>query len=363
MAAPSSFLPTGSRRHDAERGSVILVVIIVGALLMMLGASISYLVSQDAHMSTMLRRRAQAHALAEAGVSHAFAVLAEDFGRATNPYNFPQTALGPGTYNPEVTLVGSDRARIVSTGIVEDVVEVVEVDVSAPTGWMPEQVIFANGYMRLRGNGEAFGSTHSNSYSDAGGNVWIGEHATASGDMRVSGNAVVEGVALGDRPMIPFPILDFDLYYQMALEGGTVYNGNQTFKNQTFQPGNGIVWVNGDVRFEAHNQIDGCLIATGDIMQSGHLTQTLVALPEGELPALVSRDGSIVLAGQTRVNGLVYALTGDIDLRGGSGTDIHGKIFAGSNVIGRGNWGACRNRPIKPFALLSGCMRILGWKR
>lgn len=353
----------GGPPHGSERGSVILVVVLIAALLMLLGASMSYLVSQDAHMSKMLRRRAQAHALAEAGISHAFAVLAEDFGRATNPFNFPQTGLGPGVYDPEVTLVGSDRARIVSTGIVESVVEVVEVDVSAPTGWLPEQVMFANSYMKLRGDGDAFGSTHSNSYTDMGGTVWIGEHATASGDMTVSGGAVVEGQTIGDWPMIPFPILNFDLYHQLAREGGIVYEGNQTFSDTTLSPGNGIVWVNGDVTFTSHVHVHGCVVATGDIKQSGSLTNSLVTIGDSELPVLMSRDGSIIVAGQTETDGLIYSLTGDIDLRGGSHTDLYGKLFAGRNIISRGNWGACRNRPIKPFGLLSGCMRILGWKR
>ena len=350
-------------RRDAERGSVILVVMLIAALLILLGASMSYLVGQGAHMSTMLRRRAQAHALAEAGISHAFSVLAEDFGRVVSPFNFPETALGPGTFDAEVSLVGNDRARIVSTGIVESVVEVVEVDVSAPNGWLPEQVMFANSYMRLRGDGDAFGSTHSNSYTDMGGTVWIGEHATASGDMRVGGQAVVEGNTVGDWPMIRFPVLNFDIYHQLACEGGVVYEGDQTFSDTTLQPGNGIVWVNGDVTFTSHNHINGCVVATGDIKQSGHLTNSLVTVGDSELPVLMSRDGSILIGGQTDINGLIYSLTGDVDLRGGSDSYIYGKIFAGANVIGRGNWGACRNRPIKPFALLSGCMRIMGWKR
>lgn len=349
------------RRGD--RGAAIVVVLLISGLLTLLAASMSWLVSQDAHMATMLRRRTQAHALAEAGVSHALAVLAQDFDQRTNPAAFPETALGPGVYHAKVDAVGGDRVLIRSTGVVEAVTQIVEVDVAGPSRWLPDLVIFANSYFRPRGNGQIFGNTHSNAYSDMSGNIWIGGNATASESMSVKGATVVEGTALGNQPTIPYPILDFDLYSQMASNGGTVYNGNTTFRNQTLQPGNGVVWVNGNVTLTAHNHLHGCLIATGNIMQSGHLTQYPVATDDGELPALMSRDGSIVLAGQTNVDGLIYTLQGDIDLRGGSSTGIDGKLYAGSAVIGRGNWGVCRDRPIAPVGLTRGCMRVLGWKR
>lgn len=357
----------GQRRRiprRGERGAAIVVILLVSGILTLLAASMSWLVSQDAHMATMLRRRAQAHAIAEAGVSHALSVLAQDFDQRTNPAAFPETELGSGVYHARVDAVGNDYARIRSTGIVEQLTQIVEVDVAGPSRWLPDPVIFSNSYFRPRGNGDIFGSPHSNAYSDMSGDIWIGGDATASETMSVQGSTVVEGTAAGNQPIMPYPILDFDMYYQMALNGGIVYNGNKTFQNDTLQPGNGVVWVNGDVTFKSHNQLDGCLIATGDITQSGQLTQTLVTTPTGEeLPALMSREGSITLKGQTNVDGLIYTLHGDIDLRGGTDSEMIGKICAGAAVIGRGNWGICRDRPIAPFGLTRGCMRILGWKR
>ena len=104
------------------------------AMLMMVlvGTFIFELTTQDLHFIGRLKKSLEAQYLAEAGFSHALAVLNEDWDNRTDSSKFPSTSLGTGTFDATVASSGG-RYLVTSVGTVQGVERTVSAEVTGPT--------------------------------------------------------------------------------------------------------------------------------------------------------------------------------------------------------------------------------------
>ena len=88
--------------------------------------------------------------------------------------------------------------------------------------------------------------------------------------------------------------------------------------HQEIRPKGGILWIEGNVAFMGRTEVDGCVIATGDIEIWGRMDHKST----NGLPAFMSVNGNVRLHCGAKVDGLVYSHNGDISV--GSGAEING---------------------------------------
>jgi hypothetical protein len=343
-------------------GSAIVAAMLIAFCLALAGAAILGLTGQHVRSVARVRDHIQAQMIAEAGANAAYAMLKADWDARLDPGNFPWTLFSEGSYDAEVTPVGNNGAVIQCVGECRGVQAEVIVDVqnrgtpgSPPSGPLPpvgayECSILA-GAIDWGGNGQTTGGgkVHSNSFYDQSGTtdafvdqvtavtrIYGNGSVTLTADCvspsyqkkfpaRITGTATV-------GPVAPIPIPDIDLtpYYHWALANGEVYASDPGH----YQPVGGVMWVEGDVHISGGANINGCIIATGDMHITGNSNYSRV----GDLPCLISRDGSIHLSSHIYTEGLMYVPNGDIALTGGG--EHTGSIFCSGTLKKTGSWGA-----------------------
>ena len=95
-----------------------------------------------------------------------------------------------------------------------------------------------------------------------------------------------------------------------------------------------MLWVNGSVNIAGNVTVEGCIIATGDIKLAGNGNQTKVE----NLPAVISRDGTITISGNSSYHGLIYAKNGSY--KGSGNGSITGSIIINGTFQTSGNFSA-----------------------
>lgn len=343
-----------------RRGSALVTLMIIITLASVAGAAMVGFAKQQAYSMTKIRDYLKAQAFAEAGANQAYAVLKEAFADASDPSKFPAQSIGDGGYDATVTLVGSNKASIVSVGHCGNSTITVKADVwnQAPAsgggsgGTEPPTDPYAytwlvNGQMRMNGQSEFVGFLHANNDIDVNGASQWGTateptYASASVGIRFSGPCTLYGdvwspsisgsfapgtTTIAPSPAVPIPELDLAGLYAIASANGQVV-GSQTISADTLWniPG-GVKWVNGSLTVKSGKKLTwtGCIVATGAIEFKGQLHATRYL----NYPTIISRDSSITVRGQHTFNGLMYS-GGDI-LFCGSGT-FEGSIICGGNL-------------------------------
>lgn len=318
------------RSVKETRGSVLTVSVLMTAILTLLAGGLAQLSLREAASVYRQENSMKAFFLAEAGVADAYSLLLEDYDNKDDPTLYPETSLGQGTY--DVTILQTlGRVVIESVGKVKNVERTLLVEVSYDDGLAGFNYgILSNKEGELRGDSAIDADIHTNEDWDIRGNVSVSGAATAVGDVDLIGNATAESV-LENAPVIEFPTFDFNYFYNLA-DPADRYTGDQDWNNVDLEPVNGVVYVDGDVRIRGSSELTGAIVATGAIEIEGNFTQT----PVQNLPALMSRDDSIILRGNVTIQGgLIYSARNDVEIRGNVTT--HGNIMSFDQVIGTGN--------------------------
>lgn len=348
---------------DGRAGAAFMTVMIVVLIISFVSSAIVSMAMYQPRSISRVRDYIRAKAIAEAGVNQAYSMLVTNFAARYNAAAFPQTSFGGGTYDVTVSPVGTDAAFLVSEGTFGTATARAAVDLKNYGETEPStgpssawgHSIFANGTINLNGSGTLFGSAFTNQDLIQNGAIeWGASDNTCDvytvGQFRVNGTADIFGevyapviLVTGQNnitatheqsvPPIRFPILDLTELYNTAVTNGQVYSGGTYNSNVVLGniPG-GVAWFNGDVRFKKTLTFSGCVIATGDIRFDGSFSNTR----EGNLPAIISRDGGILINGSHTVEGLIYC-AGDLRMNG-SGT-IEGSIVVGGNIDLNGSYG------------------------
>jgi len=144
----------------------------------------------------------------------------------------------------------------------------------------------------------------------------------------------------GDNaPYVIFPAFDYEAYKDAAIESGDYYFGDQVFDGEVLNPGNGIVYVEGDVTFFGECYIEGGIIANniavgernGFNFTMGELYQTYDTNNMRNL--IIAKDGDIEILGVFDVEkALVYAKQDLKSLENDAIIEVNGALLAGRDL-------------------------------
>ena len=330
--------------------TVMLFIFVASALV----ATITSGSLQRAFIARKLADRMRAQSLAEAATYEAYAVLSSNFASSASDSNFPAKSFGGGTYNATVSTVNQQVAVISSIGAFNGTEEICILDVvdlhpggggSAPPSWTPSgYTVLVGGTIDWTGDSEFIGGggVHCGLKFGLGGNGSLQANCSSSAAFEMKGNScgvngnvnaltfngrsqnVTGTITRGPVASIDIPDIELDGYANVASNNTEVYNSSVTLSS-AYTPRGNIMWVNGSLNIAGNADFHGCFIATGDIQVSGNGSITKV----DNYPLLVSKHGSIKIAGAKTLTGLIYVATRDYDQTGCN--TLHGQIIVKGN--------------------------------
>jgi len=346
-------------------------------MLLALGTTgiLSALSGNATHQTQRLINYTKAQVYAEAGFNDAYNKLKSDFSLCYDNNAFPPTQMENGGYDTMVTPIDEDTVTIVSIGYSGNATATIKVDIKnlinesasrVPRSSPYAYTLFVNGDITHNGVSDVKALVQCNGELVANGDVTWGDPIEASVvySVRINGgNGYVDGtirsplfVGSGTDdenikikivevvPLVYFPVLYLDDYYNHALENGQVFPGGTYSGDLDIQ--GGVRWFKGDVVLKSVTY-SGCIIATGNIIFNGGVIQTKV----DNLPAVISRDSYIRFNGSRDIHGLVYS-KGDL-LFNGEGTTI-GTVIVGGNCTFNGKSGVLAYEYCRPSPKSSG---------
>jgi hypothetical protein len=296
----------------------------------MVGAAFSIMLLKDAYIAKKLKNTAEAYYLAEAGVEEAIADL---WDNSFNISHFPKSrTLGNGSVATTLNTskwASNNILLITSTGTARGTTRTLKAEVKANISPSFNYVILANGKILVTQKGVVNCSlsegVHSNSSAQGGlfttsavdvfgilRPCYVYGDASAVGRVRERLQGDITGAKVSGDAAVSLPTFDatfFDYYITQANLSGDVYNppsGTQRFTTN-LSPGNGVIYVNGNVSLEGNITVNGCIVATGNIWVNFLTRGRVIQNQVGNLPALMSRTGGIWVWDPTTLNGLVYA--------------------------------------------------------
>lgn len=285
-----------------ERGSALLVTLVVTVVLAILGSSLLAVTSNNYQMNTSIRHRTQALYIAEGGAESAYARLRSDPAyRATQSAHQVQV----GSANATVSIVMHTSANaptyyiITSRGTVRNSTVQVVLRVSELDLGIFENAIYARGDIKVGNNARVFGgdvAVRGDLYKKSG-NDWVKNIAAITVD---AGRSVATGV---DLPFPEFPTYDPSIHgapltpvaekgggnwltLTLPTGGSGIYWVDSTVgsdsENNVRIVGNGVVFINGDLRAKNNLKFIGDLVVhvKGDISAKNN-TETAYLETEG----------------------------------------------------------------------------------
>ncbi|MFC1496926.1 hypothetical protein ACFLS1_00445 [Verrucomicrobiota bacterium] len=352
------------KTYDKNRNGAALltVLMVIMTVTILLGTVISAGI-QRTFTTKKLTKRLKATAYAEAGVDEAYSILSTNFAARTNAAMFPAKSYGDGSYDATVIPISNDMALIICTGICEEAVAAVMVDVKNYGGSTPgfsvptwdtnilDIAILCGGDFDLNGSGDVTGSTgatihvngeidlhnkditvgnlQSSVSIDGGPQADVTGNATAPDiDVDVSGTETEQAV-----DNIAIPEIDLTPYYNEALANSEVIDGDVHWAGDNLNPAGGIIWVNGNVDISSDTVINGTVIATGYIHISAN-NGSKFSETNG-YPLFVSRDSYIRNQCSGDIDGFIYVPNGDY-IHSANGT-VDGMIVVGGDIDKTGN--------------------------
>jgi len=238
-------------RQSGRQGSALLTVIIVVLIASAFVATLASVSVSRTFMAKKLAERIKAVAIAEAGASKAYSIVAVDFDQRTNDAAFPATAYAGGMYDVVVTPVGSDEANICSTGVYGSVTEVAVLDVKVfgtgvtssnssasaydfaivsggEIGWTGASTfnggagLHGNGRFTRSGSGDLEGNVSSSTGFRSNGNAGGVNGDVTAPEMAGNLSNISGATTEANVPLVSIPDIDLTPYYNAALASGSV---------------------------------------------------------------------------------------------------------------------------------------------
>ncbi|MGD2278612.1 MAG: hypothetical protein PVH45_00780 [Candidatus Omnitrophota bacterium] len=340
-----------------EKGQVLVITLIFMALMMMSLLYLGNMMKQDVALIKSVKLREQALSLAEAGIYHALAEMKQD---GYENYSDFSGNLDTGSY--DVTyLVREPSLLITSVGAVGGITAEVSVEVESI---MPESLYYVMSagddvqvYSSIA-TAEIDGDLRANDdvklscdLTDA--NLYVDTKNIATVDILRLGTSynivdskdlhvIINGVASEDArdlavvdegaPPMTFPTFDYQRYKEAAIDSGDYYDTGHTFSNETLNPANGIVYVEGLATFDGVCDLYGGIVAN-DILVNGTLTQ----YKSGDKNVIIAKTWQINVQGTLDTQeALIYTLD-DINSVGDNAVfDINGAIVCREDILIQG---------------------------
>ncbi len=302
----------------SKRGSVLLTVVGLVTIMLLVGIGVSWMTAQAAFTSRKMLSASRALAIAEAGVADVLAIMSTNYNAGVGiAYS---KAFGDGEFSITTALdETSGNVLISSTGVFDDETRTTRLELMGDmyAGWnalMGNAVMVAQGDIILSTSAlRITGRVHANGniIKEGGANPPIEGNLTAGGTIGVTPQSGF--VAVENHPQVSVPTyFPLDDWKAAAQSGGLYYSGNQDWRGVNLQPGNGIVYVEGDVVVNNNSSLEGTLVASGSITINNRFNQTQV-----------NTDSPAMLAG--------------VNINLMNRNNYTGVIWAGNNIVTRNN--------------------------
>ncbi|MGB2600461.1 MAG: hypothetical protein WBD00_05405 [Candidatus Omnitrophota bacterium] len=332
-----------------KKGFVLPYVLMFIGMIAFITVLLPTVMQRDAALIKGIRDREQARYVAEAGINDAFAQLkSQGFASRSNFTG----SLDVGSYSVTFSETGG-RHLVTSVGTVSGASKTVTAEVQDNT---PTALNYFSGAgndimvkIHTNVNGFIVGDLHANNNVylivqpharlDISGDVSAtgiveegNQHYNADNkdsDLFINGQANDAATIYEGANRITFPVFDFTKYKEAAIDSGDYYNSDQTFNSATLSPGNGVVYVDGDVEILGDCTLNGGLIAN-NIQISGTLNQ----VKTGDRNVIASKDQDIAISGRLLTEEAVVLAQQDIRTHEhwGAEVSINGTMLAKRDV-------------------------------
>lgn len=347
----------------------------------------------DTKISGNVKDIKQAFYLADAGISHAGALLKQNIGTWDTYLTSIDATLGAGSYSVTISNVGTTviRKRVVSTGRTSTGARAIIEAIFSRASFSSDDAIITNTNLRISGNPTIAGSkggVHSNENLNVSGNPTIAQTASASGTANPS-PPYISGASTVSIPTINPAQFRSYLDYRLASDGN-VYNsagviqpttggrwygwdyssGTWTKSDNEISPP-AILYIEGDARVSGNPGSvsvpwETTLIATGDIRISGN---PIIADYKDPSDPIGVQNLLFVAGGNLRISGnLTQTLDGIIAAYGyievSGNPNLTGYIIAQTGTENRvsGNMTITYNGGMdSPFS--SNTLSIIAWRQ
>jgi len=329
----------GKSFDRGENGSAFITVVILTAILMIAGVSLTFLTSNASHVSRKINDGARALAIAEAGVADQVVKMSTNGGSG---YTYWASGVSNvGSFDSGTFVVycarpsGSPNVDIYSIGTVnrESRMTVLEllnagtVDGALIAGGnctLDTSAMTVNG--DVHANGNIFNSqgnpTINGDIEAAGGTIQLTPGAGHTANPNAPTFSVLDSIADESPPIAP----PFDWWRSMATNGGLYYSTNQSWAGTTIATTNGVVFVQGNAAISGRSRLTGTLVATGSITVDNQFEgQTLT---NTNWPAFLA-GFNVNLDNRNNIPGLIFAGN---DIEVSNNRDIRGKLIAMNNI-------------------------------
>ncbi len=322
---------SGNRdNRSRQRGSALLIVL---GLVLLMGLSTAMMAAMTGQASFRVRktlRSSSSLAIAEAGVAYVINIMNTNFSDGVGITISEDFGGGEYTVITERDAV-SGNIVISSTGTFmgETRTTCLELLGDKYTMWSilsAESAIISDGDIIIETSSPlVVGRVHANgNILNSSGNPEVDGDLTANGIIQLTPQDGFEAIPGHAKVSVP-SYLPLDPWRDMAQNGGLYFDGNQKWHNETLAPGNGIVYVNGDVEINNQSSLHGTLVASGSITINNHFSQTPFT---ANWPTLLA-GVDVNLFNRNRYTGAVFA-GNNITTR--NNKTIKGQLIALNNV-------------------------------
>ena len=353
-----------------RRGSAFVVVMVLTAVLMIAGVSITYLTSNAAFTSRKINTGARALAVAEAGIADHITKMATNGGSgytywASGVIN--NGSLDGGTYvvqaskpptspNYVLTSVGTINGESRTT-----IIELLREGTLSGAVIAKGNITLDSSAMTINGDVYAGGNVYNSqgnpningNVSAAGGTIQVNGTGTEDPNAPPIDNEDVLACVAGE---IPYPVVPpFTAYSNAAASGGLIYSGNKTWSGEAINPTNGIVFVSGNATVSGRSSLRGIIVATGNITIDNQFTGITVFNTNWTVSLIAGYN--VDCDNRNNFAGMIFAGN---DITMSNNRDIRGKLVALNNIF-------IKNRGVvtPPPAASTGYpeVKIGGWLR
>jgi hypothetical protein len=294
--------------RNSRQGSTLIVVVGLVLLMSLAVGVVGMFTAQSVFRVRKTQDASRALAIAEAGVADVLAIMNTNYFAGVGiAYG---KAFGDGAYEVRTSLDGaSGNVLISSTGEYRDETRTTRLELLGDryanwTALASECAILAGGDATLETAAPLiYGRVHANgNILHSRGNIKVYGDLTANGVVQIGAQPGFQAVP--GHPQLEIPTyLPFDPWRDLAQNGGLYYEGDQVWAKVNLNPGNGVVYVNGDVEINNRSSLNGTLVVSGSITINNRFTQTQFAQNWPSLLAGVN----VNLLNRNRYTGAVFA--------------------------------------------------------